>query len=107
MKKEDKGKKYAFRTEQSIPPKDKYCHYSGLPSPSAYGKDDIDYDGMGNQGRVPSKDKKMRHREEIVLMWIILIITGFGAVVYYPPLLLIGIVLYSAITLFNYYKNAK
>tara|TARA_R110001592_G_scaffold61240_1_gene186662 strand:- start:90 stop:239 length:150 start_codon:yes stop_codon:yes gene_type:complete len=49
----------------------------------------------------------MRHKEEIVLMWIILIITGFGAVVYYPPLLLIGIVLYSAITLFNYYKNAK
>ena len=31
--------------------KDKHCHYSGLPSPSAYAKDDIDYDGMGNQGQ--------------------------------------------------------
>lgn len=40
MSKKDKGKKYAFKTEQSIPPKDKYCHYSGLPSPSAYGKND-------------------------------------------------------------------
>jgi len=33
--------------------KDKHCHYSGLPSPAAYERDDIDYDGMGNQGRVP------------------------------------------------------
>ena len=57
--------------------KDKHCHYSGLPSPSAYAKDDIDYDGMGNQGRVPNKKEKMRHREEIVLMWIILVITWF------------------------------
>ena len=107
MNKEDKGKKYAFRTEQSIPPKDKYCHYSGLPSPSAYGKDDIDYDGMGNQGRVPSKDKKMRHREEIVLMWIILVITGLGAIVYYPPILLVGIILYASITLYNHYRYNK
>jgi len=107
MNKEDKGKKYAFRTEQSIPPKDEYCHYSGLPSPSAYGKDDIDYDGMGNQGRVPSKKKKMRHREEIVLMWIILVITGLGAIVYYPPILLVGIILYASITLYNHYRYNK
>ena len=33
--------------------KNKHCHYSGLPSPAAYERDDIDYDGMGNQGRVP------------------------------------------------------
>ena len=32
--------------------KNKHCHYSGLPSPKAYEKD-LDYDGMGNQGRVP------------------------------------------------------
>tara|TARA_R110001592_G_scaffold115071_2_gene315317 strand:- start:754 stop:1032 length:279 start_codon:yes stop_codon:yes gene_type:complete len=87
--------------------KDKHCHYSGLPSPSAYAKDDIDYDGMGNQGRVPSKDKKMRHREEIVLMWIILVITGLGAIVYYPPILLVGIVLYASITLYNHYRYNK
>ena len=35
-----------------------YCHYSDLPSPLAYIKDDyIDYDGMGNQGRFPKKEK--------------------------------------------------
>ena len=49
----------------------------------------------------------MRHREEIVLMWIILIITGLGAIVYYPPILLVGIVLYSSITLYNYYRYNK
>ena len=31
---------------------EEHCHYSGLPSPKAYEKD-LDYDGMGNQGRVP------------------------------------------------------
>ena len=32
-----------------------HCHYSDLPSPMAYKKGDhIDYDGMGNQGRMPS-----------------------------------------------------
>ena len=35
---------------------EKHCHYSGLPSPAAYERDDIDYDGMGNQGRVPKQD---------------------------------------------------
>ncbi len=59
---------------------------------------------MGNQGRVPSKDKKMRHKEEIVLMWIILIITGLGAVVYYLLLLLIGLDLYLAFTPCVFYK---
>jgi hypothetical protein len=38
--------------------KDEHCHYSGLPSPKAYAKDEIDYDGMGNQGRIPSKKQK-------------------------------------------------
>jgi hypothetical protein len=33
--------------------KDKHCHYSGLPSPLAYEKNDTDYDGMGDQGRIP------------------------------------------------------
>ena len=36
--------------------KEEHCHYSGLPSPKAYAKDDIDYDGMGNQGRVPKQN---------------------------------------------------
>ena len=34
---------------------EEHCYYSDLPSPKAYAKDEIDYDGMGNQGRVPSK----------------------------------------------------
>ena len=55
-----KNKKYAFKTEESYPAKEDYCHYSGLPSPSAYGRDDIDYDGMGNQGRVPDMGEQMR-----------------------------------------------
>ena len=42
---------------------EEHCHYSGLPSPLAYGKDDIDYDGMGNQGRVPEKKKQMNRQE--------------------------------------------
>jgi len=61
----NKGKKYAFRTEESYPAKEDYCHYSGLPSPSAYGRDDIDYDGMGNQGRVPIMNET---RKKIVSM---------------------------------------
>ena len=56
----NKGKKYAFKTEESYPPKSEYCHYSGLPSPSAYGRDDIDYDGIGNQGRVPIINEKIK-----------------------------------------------
>ena len=37
----NKKKKYAFKTLESYPSKDKYCHYSGLPSPNAYGKKDV------------------------------------------------------------------
>ena len=40
-----------------------HCHYSDLPSPMAYMKikgDPIDYDGMGNQGRVPNIKQKKR-----------------------------------------------
>ena len=57
---ENKGKKYAFTKLETIYPKDKHCHYSDLPSPSAYAKDDIDYDGMGNQGRVPNIESKSK-----------------------------------------------
>lgn len=35
-----------------------HCYYSGLPSPMAYMDDATDYDGMGNQGRFPTKKKK-------------------------------------------------
>jgi len=31
--------------------KELHCHYSGLPSPSAYTDDYMDYDDMDNRGR--------------------------------------------------------
>ena len=37
-----------------------HCHYSGLPSPTAYTDDATDYDGMGNYGRFPAKNKKSK-----------------------------------------------
>ncbi len=53
-----------------------YCHYSDLPSPLVYIKDDyIDYDGMGNQGRFPNKKDKIksstmkRFISKILLWW--------------------------------------
>ena len=43
-KKNEKEKlKYSFSTIESYPATD-HCHYSGLPSPSAYEKDDEEAD---------------------------------------------------------------
>ncbi len=36
------------------------CQYSGLPSPSAYSDDYIDYDSIGNQRRFPKKKEKSK-----------------------------------------------
>ena len=44
MKKEDK---------KEILSEEEFCHYSGLPSPSAY--ECTDYDSMGNHGRFPKQ----------------------------------------------------
>ena len=61
--------------------KDEHCHYSDLPSPKAYAKDDIDYDGMGNQGRIPvhDEDKKdyfiMALVATIAITWSLIIIS--------------------------------
>lgn len=38
--KKKKNKKYSFKTLESYPAV-KYCHYSGLPSPSAYEEEEI------------------------------------------------------------------
>ena len=62
---------------------DEHCHYSDLPSPKAYAKDDIDYDGMGNQGRVPMHDQDkqdyfiMSLVAAIVITWSLIIISMF------------------------------
>jgi len=54
--KETKEKtKYSFETIESYGP-DNHCHYSGLPSPSAY--ENIDYDGIGDQGRTIKVEQK-------------------------------------------------
>ena len=61
---------------------EEHCHYSGLPSPKAYEKD-LDYDGMGNQGRVPThnEDKKdwfiIGLVATIFITWSIIIISMF------------------------------
>ena len=54
-----KDKKLKFNPYSNISVNN-YCHYSDLPSPRAYVKDDIDYDGMGNQGRVPTIEIKSK-----------------------------------------------
>jgi len=50
-----------------------YCHYSDLPSPSAYRDDSMDYDGMGNQGRFPKDKNKtpktMKRLIGKILLW--------------------------------------
>ena len=66
MKTEDK--KYHFKTIESYGPED-HCHYSGLPSPSAYVNDEnVDMDGMGDQGRTIKyeyqKNKIMKQLEK-------------------------------------------
>lgn len=58
---------------------DKHCHYSGLPSPSAYVDDEIDYDGMGNQGRFPkSKEKNSMFKNILKRIMFLRIIRNLG-----------------------------
>ena len=63
--------------------KEEHCHYSGLPSPKAYERDDIDYDGMGNQGRIPkyNDDTKdwfiMGLIATIFIIWSLIIMSMF------------------------------
>jgi predicted DNA-binding transcriptional regulator AlpA len=40
--------------KEEILSEDEFCHYSGLPSPTAYQLEQCaDYDSMGNHGRFP------------------------------------------------------
>ena len=63
--------------------KEEHCHYSGLPSPKAYAKDDIDYDGMGNQGRVPKQDDDTKDYfimaliATIIITWSLVVLSIF------------------------------
>ena len=50
-----------------------HCHYSDLPSPMAYKKGDyIDYDGMGNQGRIPNIKQNKRFSIKQIIKKLIL-----------------------------------
>ena len=63
--------------------KEEHCHYSGLPSPKAYAKDDIDYDGMGNQGRVPKQNDDTKDYfimaliATIIITWSLVVLSIF------------------------------
>ena len=57
--------------------KEEHCHYSGLPSPSAYQRIDMDYDGMGDQGRFPSTNKTKKIKESDSVLTFLLIATVF------------------------------
>ena len=80
MKMEDKNKKYHFETIESYKPKqDDYCHYSGLPSPSAY--ENVDYDGIGNQGRIPElKTNKVIKMEKYAPVGIALVALMYSVI---------------------------
>jgi hypothetical protein len=44
--------------------KDNWCHYSDLPSPGAYVQC-TDYDSMGNHGRFPKINKRVKVWQKI------------------------------------------
>ena len=88
-----KNKKYHFETMESYEPGDDYCHYSGLPSPSAYANNEnVDMDGMGDQGRTVKyeyqKNKVMKQLEK-----------------YYPIILAFISFLFSVTLWFTGYKD--
>jgi hypothetical protein len=45
------------KNDSDAAPEENWCHYSGLPSPSAY-QECADYDGMGDSSRFPKIQKK-------------------------------------------------
>lgn len=51
--------------EITKPEQSTWCHYSDLPSPSAYIQC-ADYDSMGNHGRFPKTAKRKKMWEKIL-----------------------------------------
>lgn len=49
----------------------------------------------------------MKSKEEIALMWIVLVIAGLIAVLIIPQILLFGILGYCAWGLYNHYSNKE
>ncbi len=67
-------------------------------------RDDLDYDGMGNQGRVPQIKTKMENKEAIILSKVIVGIAIIIAVATYPPIIFVGILAFAIYTLHKAYK---
>ncbi len=68
-------------------------------------RDDLDYDGMGNQGRVPQiKTKMNNNKEAIILSKVIVGIAILIAVATYPPIIFVGILAFAIYTLHKAYK---
>lgn len=67
-------------------------------------RDDLDYDGMGNQGRVPQTKIDMNEdKEKIILSKIIVGVAVVIGVITFPPIIFMGILAYAIHTLYQKY----
>ena len=47
----------------------------------------------------------MKSKEEIALLWIVVGLVVLPLIILYPPIVLIGIFMYAAISLYKHYAN--
>ena len=111
----NKNLKYSLKTEESYPPDD-YCHYSGLPSPSAYASDEnVDMDGMGDQGRTIKyeyqKNKIMKQLEKYYPIILAFISFLFSVTLWFSGYedegVFVGIWVPSILGLANFFNTLK
>ena len=110
-----KNLKYLLKTEESYSPDD-YCHYSGLPSPSAYVNDEnVDVDDMGDQGRTIKyeyqKNKIMKQLEKYYPIILAFISFLFSVTLWFSGYedegLFVGIWVPSILGLANFFNTVK
>ena len=111
----EKDKKYHFETIESHGPED-YCHYSGLPSPSAYANNEnVDMDGMGDQGRTVKyeyeKNKVMKQLEKYYPIILAFISFLFSVTLWFSGYedegLFVGIWVPSILGLANFFNTVR
>ena len=111
----EKDKKYHFETIESHGPED-YCHYSGLPSPSAYANNEnVDMDGMGDQGRTVKyeyqKNKVMKQLEKYYPIILAFISFLFSVTLWFSGYedegIFVGIWVPSILGLANFFNTMK
>ena len=116
MKNKKEKLKYSFNTiESHIPDQDDVCHYSGLPSPLAYGDPDIDMDGMGDQGRTVKfeykKNKVMKQLEKYYPIILAFISFLFSVTLWFAGYkdegMFVGIWVPSILGLANFFNTVK